>query len=66
MAKQRSEIDDSKIKITHTLPDGTVRDKIDGYIISYNDNTEIAYRLLAKWTNEKLSKKKLKQSQLQI
>ena len=54
MAKlKKSEIDDSKIKIIHTLADGTVRDSIEGYEIPYNDTTTIAYQLLTKWTNEK-------------
>lgn len=56
MAKtKKSEIDDSKIKITHILADGTVRDSMEGYIIPYNEDTKIVYQLLSKWRNDKIS-----------
>lgn len=53
---RKSEIEDSKIKIVHTMADGIVRDSIEGYEIPYNGITAIAYELLAKWTIEKQKK----------
>jgi len=55
---KKSEIDDSKVKIIHTLADGTVVDSIEGYIMPYNDNTKIAYQLLSKWASEDAQNKK--------
>ena len=53
---KKGEIDDSKIKITHIMADGTIRDSIDGYEIPYNEKTAIAYQLLLKWADEKQEK----------
>ncbi|MCL2083964.1 MAG: hypothetical protein FWH06_01735 [Oscillospiraceae bacterium] len=52
MAKER-EPDGGKINIIHAMADGTLRASIDGYIIPYNETTEAAYRLLAKWAEAK-------------
>jgi hypothetical protein len=49
---KKSEIDDNKIRIIHTMNDGTNRDSIDGYEIPYNDTTAIAYKLMEKWTTK--------------
>jgi len=54
--RQSQEIDHSKIKIIHTMADGTVRDSVEGYEIPYNETTAVVYDLLAKWTMEKLKK----------
>jgi len=51
--KEKDEIDDSKIKITHIMADGTIRNSVDGYEIPYNEVTAIVYQLLAKWAAEK-------------
>lgn len=57
MPKQnKTEIDESKIKIIHTMADGTVRESIEGYVIPYNDTTAITYELLVKWTLQKHNK----------
>jgi len=53
---KKSEIDESKIKITHTMADGTIRDSVDGYEIPYNDETAKIYKLLAKWAIEEQEK----------
>jgi len=53
---RKSEIDGSKIKIVHTMADGTVRDSVEGYVIPYNETTAITYELLAKWAIEKQKK----------
>lgn len=49
----KSETDDSKIRIIHTMADGTIRDSVEGYEVPYNDTTAIAYELLVKWIIEK-------------
>ena len=49
---KESEIDDSKIKVVHTMADGTVRNSVEGYEIPFNDTTATAYHLLAKWAAE--------------
>lgn len=50
---KKSEVDESKIRIIHTMADGSVRDSVDGYIIPYNEKTSIVYELLANWISEK-------------
>ena len=50
---KKSGTDDSKIKIVHRMADGTIRDSVKGYEIPYNDTTAIAYKLLAKWVNNR-------------
>lgn len=42
-------MENEEIKITHVMADGTVRDSIEGYEVPVNEQTENAYRLLAKW-----------------
>ena len=49
---KKDEIDERKIKITHIMADGTIRDSIDGYEIPYNEKTAINYQLWAKWIDE--------------
>lgn len=34
---------DCKIKITHTMADGTVRDSIEGVVIPMNEKTKLFY-----------------------
>ena len=52
----KGEIDESKIKVIHIMADGTIRNSVYGYEIPYNEQTAIAYQLLAKWNNEQQKK----------
>lgn len=51
MSKKKSELE-WEPKITHIMADGTVRDSVEGYEVPFNDQTEVAYRLLVKWIEE--------------
>lgn len=35
-----------KVKVTHTLADGTTRDSMDGFFVAYNEKTEGFYKTL--------------------
>jgi len=49
----QGKIDSSKIKIVHTMADGTVRESVEGYKMPYDKKTKVAYDLLVKWTLKK-------------
>ncbi|MCL2030350.1 MAG: hypothetical protein FWG93_02270 [Oscillospiraceae bacterium] len=50
---KKSEIDEGKIKLLHTMADGTARDSVEGYEIPYNDTTAAVCHLLARRAAER-------------
>lgn len=49
-------------KITHIMANGSIQDSIEGYEVPVNDNTKIAYMLLAKWIKGSYERRKADQN----
>lgn len=55
----KSEIEPTKIKITHTMANGTILDSIEGYEIPYTQDTKIIYNMIAEWIIKKTKREEI-------
>lgn len=54
-----------KAYVTNILADGTERDSMEGYKVPYNENTAVAYHILANIIMREAKKNKLREKQVE-